>query len=315
MTPVDIGDRLAAIVPAPPGQRLLHHRGATLTGTFRGSESAASFSTAAVFSGASIPVTARFSGTRGHTHDAGTGDQGLSVRFRPAGAEPTDLIAFTLPVFFVRTGAHMLEFLTAVTPASGAEHPEALAAFRRRHPESAAALDASAEGPPAGYLGQRYHAVHAFGMTAPDGVTTWVRFEWHPDVLEERLDPGDAALLPPDYLTAGLADRLPARLTLHARLPRIGDALHDPTARWADPPHLVALGTLMLETCTGDEDLDFDPLRLAAGITAPRDQLAADRSTAYRAARTRRRAAAGVDPPAAQEHPPIPSNSPSQEKP
>ncbi|MFE3189840.1 catalase [Nocardia sp. NPDC059240] len=284
-TPEDIAARMAALTPVPRGQRMLHHRGVTVSGSFRAGPEAARLSTAELFCGRDIPVTARFSGTHGDARDADTGDQGLSVRFAPPGALPTDLIAFTLPVFFVRTGADMIEFLTAAHAG-----PEAMDEFRSLHPESAAALAAADNRPPASYVGQRYHAVHAFGLTAPDGENTWVRLEWHPDAELAPLEADDAAHRPAGYLTDDLLDRLPVGMTLHARLPKPGDPVHDPTTLWAYPPQLVPLGRLTLETRTADRDLDFDPLRLAPGITAPRDRLAADRSALYRVARGERTA-------------------------
>ncbi|WP_067824245.1 catalase [Nocardia inohanensis] len=288
LTPGDLTDRIAETLAAAPGQRMLHRRGVTVIGCFRAEPGARELSSAALFSGEEVAVVARFSGTRGGTHDAETGDQGLSVRFVPASAEPTDLIAFTLPVFFVRSGADMLEFLTAV--GAGPESPDAMGEFRRRHPESAAALGAGGGGAPSSYVGQRYYGVHAFGLAGPGG-TTWARLEWHPDTTLEPLHARESSALAPDYLTRDLAGRLPARMTLRARLPLRGDPVHDPTASWAEPPQLLTLGRMTLETRTVDSDLDFDPLRVAPGMIAPRDRLAADRSAIYRVARARRRAA------------------------
>ncbi|MFI9402964.1 catalase [Nocardia sp. NPDC052316] len=291
LTPTEVGEHLAEVLPAAPGERLQHRRGACAVGVFHPDPAAATLSTAALFA-EPAPVRLRFSGTRGGTdgHDAYTGDQGLSVRFTPADGPPSDLITFTLPVFFVRTGADMFDFITASSPepATGQPNPAALAEFRRRHPESAAALAAATDRAPASYLGQQYYAIHAFGLTNAAGHITWARLEWHPTATLPSLDPHEAGKLPPDYLTTDLARRLPATMTLYARLPAAGDPLHDPTALWADPPQLVRLGELRLETPTDDEDLDFDPLRLPPGITPPRDQLAADRSTVYRVVRTNR---------------------------
>ncbi|MBF6236433.1 catalase [Nocardia otitidiscaviarum] len=306
LTPDELTDRIAAVLAAAPGRRMLHQRGVTVVGHFRAEPVARTLSSAALFSGEEIAVIARFSGTRGDSHDAETGDQGLSVRFVPASAEPTDLITFTLPVFFVRSGADMLEFLTAVS--AGPDSPEAMADFRRRHPESHAALDRGSGGAPGSYAGQRYYSVHAFGLTGRGGGTTWARLEWHPDATVEPLGGDESITLAADYLTDELDSRLPTVMTLHARLPRDGDPVHDPTALWADPPRLLELGRMTLQTRTADADLDFDPVRIAPGITAPLDRLAADRSAIYRLARARRRAAAAVTGAQPQHHSSIPSN-------
>ncbi|WP_405496842.1 catalase [Nocardia sp. NBC_00511] len=283
LTIEQLAARTGEVLEAAPGQRMLHRRAVSATGWFQADPVAAQLSSSAMLGGDAIPVTARFSGTRGGAHDARTGDQGVSVRFSPPAAPPTDLIAFTLPVFFVRTAADMLEFLEA-----GAAGPQAMAEFRARHPEADAALAAAGERAPTSYLGQRYHAVHAFGLADAHGETAWARLQWEPDTLVDPLDVDAAAARSADYLTTDLTDRLPAGLTLYARLPREDDPLHDPTAPWSDPPRLVRLGRMNLETRTAECDLDFDPLRLAPGIAAPLDALAADRSRFYRAARALR---------------------------
>ncbi|AYF74153.1 catalase [Nocardia yunnanensis] len=304
LTPGELTDRIAEVLPAAPGRRMLHQRGITLIGRFRAEPVARELSSAALFSGEEVAIIARFSGTRGGAHDAETGDQGLSVRFVPASAEPTDLIALTLPVFFVRSGADMLEFLTAVS--AGPDAPGAVAEFRRRHPESGAAFDAGSGGAPGSYAGQRYHSVHAFGLAGPSG-TTWARLEWHPETTVEPLDTAESDALAPDYLARELDSRLPTVMTLHARLPRQGDPVHDPTALWADPPRLLELGRMTLETRTADSDLDFDPLRIEPGIAAPLDRLATDRSAIYRLARARRRAVVAMTAAQPQHHSDIPS--------
>lgn len=290
--PDQLTEEIAAVLPTEPGQRMLHSRGVTVTGSFVPDPAAATLTTAEMFSGGSVPVTARLSGTRGGPsgHDADTGDQGLSVRFAPASTAPTDLIAFTLPVFFVRNGTDMLEFLTAVAPDPETGHPsgDAVAAFLERHPEASAAMSAGSGCSPRSYVGQRYYAIHAFGLTDANGHVTWARLEWHPEVELPSIENSEAHEFAPDYLSADLPDRLPARIFLFARLPSPEDPLHDPTALWSDPPQLVRLGILNLEKLTADADLDFDPLRLPVGITAPLDQLAADRSAVYLSARRRR---------------------------
>ncbi|MFF2551193.1 catalase [Nocardia sp. NPDC058058] len=285
-------ERMAELLPAEPHTRLLHSRGTAVTGVFHAEATAAELSTAAIFAGGPVPVVGRFSGTRGdaHGHDAHTGDQGLSVRFALPGEPVVDLTAFTLPVFFVRSGADMLEFFAAIAPdpGTGAPKPEAMTDFTDRHPEAAAALAAGSGLAPASYVSQRYHAIHAFGFIAHDGTQSWARLEWHPEVGLTGLDPVAAGRLPADYLARDLARRLPAHFGLYARLAVDGDAVHDPTALWADPPRLLRLGRLRLDRVIDDHDLDFDPLRLPTGMTAPRDRLAADRSAIYAAARRRR---------------------------
>ncbi|MFD4829372.1 catalase [Streptomyces uncialis] len=269
--PDDLVGGLAAAVGAEPGSRLLHARGTWVAaGTFRALSGAGALSTAAVFSGRRLAVTGRFSGARGgpRAHDAGTADQGLAVRMTLPGGHSMDLIALAQPVFFARTAAELVHLLATAPPPTP---PDA----------------------PAGYLGQCYHSVHAFGLVNADNGTRWARLEWHPERETPRPTREEANTLPPDYLAGSLTGGLPARFTLHARFPAGGDTVHDPTARWAEPGDRTPLGELgigrVLAVPPGPEP-DFDPLNLPHGILPLRDRPARERSTFYRAARARRRA-------------------------
>ncbi|MFF0739151.1 catalase [Streptomyces sp. NPDC004111] len=277
-------EQLAATSDAAPSQRLLHARGTWAQGEFVPSPGAAGISTAPVFAAPRTPVTARFSTTLGGSggHDGDPGDQGLAIR-----VGDLDLVTFTLPVFFVRTGADLVAFLRATRSGD----PAALPAFLREHPEAETALGFAAKARPVpSFTGVTYHAVHAFGLVDAAGTTRWVRLSLRPLHPLPALEPAEALALPGDYLTRDLADRLPARFELTAHLPGPEDELHDPTRLWAGTG-TVPLGTLAL---TGVQEPSaeppFDPLRLPPGVLAPRDRLSKDRSAAYAAARARRHA-------------------------
>ncbi|MDJ0463874.1 catalase [Streptomyces sp. H27-C3] len=277
-------EQLAAATGADPGQRLLHARGNWAEGEFTPSPQAAEISTAAVFAAPRTPVTARFSTTLGGSggHDGDPGDQGLAIR-----AGDLDLVTFTLPVFFVRTGPDLIDFFRAVR----SDDPAAFPAFLRGHPEAATALGFAERARPAtSFTGVTYHAVHAFGLVDAAGATRWARLSLRPLRPLPSLDPAQALAMPGDYLTRDLADRLPAGFELTAQLPGPADELHDPTRLWTGT-ETTPLGTLTLTRPQAPStEPPFDPLRLPQGITAPQDQLSKDRSTAYEAARRLRAA-------------------------
>ncbi|WP_369372700.1 catalase [Streptomyces sp. cg36] len=271
-------EQVAAATGADPAHhRLLHARGAWAAGEFTPSGRAA-----AVFTAPATPATARFSSTLGGPggHDGDPGDHGLAVRIGDL-----DLVMFTLPVFFVRTGAAMAEFLRA----TNSPDPSAVPAFLERHPEAATALELAQQArPAAGFTGLTYHSVHAYGLTDGARRVRWARLSWRPQRPTEPLNPEEAHSRPGDYLSLGLAAELPASLDLVAQLPAPHDEVYDPTRLWSSE-HTVPLGTL---TLTGTEppatEPGFDPLRLPRGVAAPLDELAADRSRVYAAARHRR---------------------------
>ncbi|MFJ7269509.1 catalase [Streptomyces sp. NPDC099050] len=275
-------EQLAAAAGEEPGRRLLHARGVWVKGAFTPSPHAAGISTAGVFSAPRTPVTARFSTTLGGSggHDGDPGDQGLAIR-----VGDLDLVTFTLPVFFVRTGPDLIDFFRATR----SDDPAVFPAFLRGHPEAATALGLAGKArPAASFTGVTYHAVHAFGLVDTAGTTRWARLSLRPLRPLPSLDPALARTLPGDYLTRDLTDRLPAGFELTAHLPGAADEVHDPTRLWTGT-ETVSLGTLTLtRSHVPSTEPEFDPLRLPQGIEAPQDQLSKDRSTAYEAARRRR---------------------------
>ncbi|MGW7417351.1 catalase [Streptomyces sp. NPDC054863] len=281
-------EQVAAATGAGTGDRLLHARGAWAAGEFMPSAEAAGLSSAALFSGngsrtgPGVPATARFSSTLGGAdgHDGDPGDHGFAVRIGGL-----DLVMFTLPVFFVRTGAHMVEFLRA----ANSPDPAAMPAFLERHPEAATAMGLAQQArPAAGFTGLTYHSVHAFGLTDATGAVNWARLSWRPRRPAGPIAAQDARARPQGYLRLGLPAELPARFSLVAHLPGARDEVHDPTGLWSSD-RTVELGTLVLHRAeTPSVEPDFDVLRLPEGIGSPLDRLAADRSRVYAAARRRR---------------------------
>ncbi|ARZ68928.1 catalase [Streptomyces sp. HU2014] len=265
----------AGVVGAASRDRLPHTRGVWVTGRFDPSPEAAALGTAALLTGAEVPVVARFSSMLGGRdgHDGAPGEQGLAVRFHAGDGGEMDLLAGTLPVFFVRTGADMLEYLRAVR----SPDPAAVAAFLERHPEAATATALAETARPAeSFTGVAYHAVHTFGLVDAAGRTRWARLSWQPERPLPALTPDAALARPADYLTADLPHRLPARFRLTAQLPCPDDApvLHDPTRLWSqEPARTAVLGTLVLDAVyvppRGCEPR-FDGGRVPEGFVAPR---------------------------------------------
>ncbi|MFB8275388.1 catalase [Nocardia colli] len=288
-----LAEQVAAATGANLGQRLLHARGGWATGEFIPHPQAARLSTAAMFTTPSTPATARFSSTLGNLdgHDGNPGDHGLATR-----VGGLDLIMFTLPVFFVRNGRDMVEFLRA----TGSDDPAAVPAFLRDHPEAATALGLAEKSRPiTSFTGVEYHSVHAFGLVDAAGAARWARLSWRPLRPLPTLDPVAAQAMPRDYLVTDLADRLPVRFELTAHLPDATDEVHDPTRLWRGT-QTIPLGTLTLTRSESPSaEPDFDTLRVPDGITAPQDQLSKDRSKIYAAARGYRTGRLAIPSPAA----------------
>ncbi|WP_116212963.1 catalase [Streptomyces olivoreticuli] len=275
-----LDDVAAAVGGDASRDRLLHARGVLATGRFTPTAESGELSAAALFAGPSVPVTARFSSTLGG-HDGEPGDQGLAVRFHVGPGQDMDLLAFTLPVFFVRNAPDMLEFLRATNSGD----PAAVSEFAAHHPEAATAMALAEEARPAdSFTGVTYHAVHTFGLVGENGRLRWARLGWEPWWPLEPLSREEALARPADYLTRGLAGRLPSGFRLVARFPGADDlgVLHDPTRVWStSADRSVDLGELMLDAVGVGVTPRFDPLRLLRGFEAPRDELVGVRSGVY----------------------------------
>lgn len=293
----EIVDALEGVSGGPhPGFRAAHARGVFCRGTFTASPEARELSRAQHLQGEPVEATVRFSNGSG---DPGAPDtdrregRGMATKFALPDGTETDIVAITIPVFFVRTAGDFLDFLHArkPDPETGEMDMEKVGAFVAAHPETQAALQLILPTfvPPASYATCAYNSLHAFGLTNAAGETRFVRYRWEPDAGEQVLTEDEISASPPDYLARELADRLSGSqvaFTLTAKLAEDGDPLHDPTVAWPNDRATVTLGRLELTALDPDAESDgevvvFDPTRVTDGIELSDDEILATRPLAY----------------------------------
>ena len=166
-------EAITAISGEHPGHRVAHARGTLLSGTFTPTPNAASLTRAPHMQGEMVRTTVRFSNGGG---DPGVPDyaregRGMAVKFYLPDHSTTDIVALTLPCFFVRTPEDFLEFTRArkPDPETGQPDMEKLGAWFGEHPEAQAAVGASMTAPPpASYAQLTYNSIHAFRWTNSD---------------------------------------------------------------------------------------------------------------------------------------------------
>src|SRR4029079_15768440 len=151
-------------------------KGVVLSGTFTPADTAKQLTRAAHFAGEPSRVTVRFSngGANPESNDAGEGDgRGMAVKFYLPDGSTTDIVALSIPVFFVRTPEEFLEFTLA-----RAESFEKVGEFIGSHPATAQAAQQIAPNliPPRSYATLAYNSIHAFRLTNADGDKRWVRW-------------------------------------------------------------------------------------------------------------------------------------------
>lgn len=304
MDDTELGETLIAAVHAVAGEhdghRALHAKGIGAAGWFTATGDAASITTAGhLQAGVSTPVQIRFSNGTGvpDQPDTSRDGRGFAAKFRLADGSSTDLVALTLPVFFVRTPEAFLELMTAriPDPATGGPDLEKILAFLGEHPEAQPAIELSMVAPaPVSYATARYFGIHAFWYVDATGVRRKVRYHWEPD-SHEVLSDEDASGLDAGYLATELRARLaagPSSFTLVLTLGTDVDDETDPTTAWPDDREHIVAGRLELTEVPEDQAaihaLIFDPTRLVPGIEASDDQILAARSAAYGASYARR---------------------------
>jgi catalase len=284
-------DAIHGISGTHPGFRAVHAKGILCKGTFEATPEAAGLTRAAHMQGDPVPVTVRFSNGSGNPElpDYRQDGRGMATKFYLPDGSKTDIVALTLPRFFVRTPEDFVKFTKAGKPLFGNFAPR-LPLFIATHREALPALRAFlAQKPPASYAACRYNGIHSFKWVDGDGGERWVRYSWLPEAGEETLDGGEAKRRGHDYLREEIADRLgrePARFTLQLQLAGGSDPIDDPTALWPEQRQTVDAGTLELNALEegreqGDDILVFDPTRVTDGIEASDDPILHFRSRAY----------------------------------
>jgi catalase len=292
---VEAVDAINAISGVHPGHRAAHAKGTLLTGTFTPSAEASELTTAAHIQGEPSRVTVRFSNGGG---DPGIPDyaregRGLAVKFYLADGAKTDIVALTLPCFFVRTPEDFIAFTKArldpekLMPDFLGAHPEALPAIQ-------AALGAD---PPESYATCTYNAIHSFRWTDADGRSRWVRYRFEPEASERTLPGEEAKARGRDYLQEEILARGETAFRLLVILGEEGDAVEDPTVAWPEDRSKVEAGRLVLTGPDTERERDgdilvFDPTRVIPGIELSDDPILHFRPRAYSASVERRTASA-----------------------
>jgi catalase len=278
----EIVDAINEISGVHPGHRAAHAKGTLMTGTFTGAGT--DLTTAPHLQGEPVRVTVRFSNGGG---DPGIPDyaregRGMAVKFYLPDGAKTDIVALTLPCFFVRTPEDFLEFTRArkdperLMPDWLGAHPEALTAIQ-------AALGAD---PPVSYATCAYNSIHSFRWIDADGGSRFVRYRWEPEAGEQTLSPEDAKARGRDYLQEDLLARGEIAFRLKAIVATDEDAVDDPTVAWPAEREQVEVGRLVVEGPELERERDgdilvFDPTRVIDGIELSDDAILRFRGPAY----------------------------------
>ncbi len=196
------------------GARANHAKGVVLEGVFAPAPGARALSKAALFSGAQIPVTVRFSDSTGVPNlpdgDPNANPHGMSIKFHLDKGDEVDIVANSLPFFPVATGEEFRDLLQAIVDSpEGSAHPTKAEQFFGSHPAAGAAFGAVKT--PSSFAREIYNGVDTFVFVAADGAKTPFRFKIAPQGGPDYLSPEGAAKLAPNGLIDEIGPRVAAR--------------------------------------------------------------------------------------------------------
>jgi catalase len=276
------------------GSRRSGAKGLCASGYFVGNTVGRNLSSAAVFSGAKVPVIARFSvgGGSPKASDKGRSVRGLALQFDLPGGEQWQTANVSAPVFFVARPEQFAPFMMARTadPATGKPDPAKLKAFNDANPETTRQGAYLAKAPvPASYAAVNYWSTNAFELVGAKGASQFVRWQFVPEAGTLGLSDEQLKSMPDEFLADELRKRVaaaPAVFDFKLQLAEAGDNLTDPTVTWPDSRVVVPAGRLVIdkvEPAAGGacERITFNPLVLPAGIKPSADPVLLARPAPY----------------------------------
>jgi len=282
-------EAIYAVAGRHPGRRAAHAKGTLMAGTFTPSD--AGLTRAAHMGTEPVRVTARLSNGGGNpgVPDYAREGRGLAVKFYLPDGSRTDVVALSLPQFFVRTPEEFLEFTRARKPDPETGRPDVakVGAFIQAHPGALPAIQAAlgAE-PPESYATVAYNSIHAFHWEGGAGGRRAVRYRFEPEEGERTVTDERARELGADYLQKELVARASTAFRMLVVIAGDGDDPDDPTIAWPDDRERVEVGRLELTApdTTRERDGDilvFDPTRVTDGIELSDDPILRFRPRAY----------------------------------
>lgn len=268
-------------------------KGICASGHFVGSEGGRGLSRASVFSGAKVPVVARFSvgGGSPKASDKGKSVRGLALDFQLPNGERWQMANISAPVFFVSKPEQFAPFLQVRTPdpATGKPDPDKLKAFNEANPDTLRQAAWLAKAPvPASYGTVSYWSTNAFEFEGASG-SRFGRWQFVPEAGTVGLTDDQLKTLGDDFLAGELRERAakgPVAFDFRVQLAEAGDNITDPTVAWPDERRTVSAGRLVIDQVAPDMGgacaaMTFNPVVLPAGIKPSADPVLNARAAPY----------------------------------
>ena len=271
------------------GIRKGHAKGVCAVGDFTPSAAATARFDAALFSGAAIPVTYRFSMAGGNpvVPDYARSPRGLAAQFTLTDGSKHNIATLTTPVFGAKNPENFLGLLKASVPgADGKPDLAKIQAFRAAHPDTQPQAQwLAANPPPWSYATAEYFGIHTFYLTDKSGEKAKIRWHLQPKDGVKGLTEAEIAQQNANFLDERLKQRLTDGMVEFDWIISLGEASDsdiDPSVQWPQRPTLNA-GTLRIRA-SGDascSNINFDPNVMSRGFSGSDDPVLKMRSPAY----------------------------------
>ena len=276
------------------GERRNHTKGTCAAGVFVATPEARAYTRSTLFSGAPVPVVARFSMPGGNPKAPDTAKipRGMALEFRLPDGGLQHMTMLNTPVFGAASPQTFFDDIVAKKPdpATGKPDPEKIKAFKASHPDSQPQAEYLAKhNPPPSWANSSYFGIHTFRFVDRANRVTLVRWRFVPEDGEKQMSDDELRSSPPDFLEQKLIARIrhgPVRWTMMLVIGEPGDTENNPTVSWPDNRKVVNAGTLTISSATPQkgaecEKINFDPLVMADGIEPSNDPVLLFRSPAY----------------------------------
>jgi catalase len=277
-----------------PGERRNHIKGTCAAGEFVGLPEARDYTRSALFSGAPIPVVARFSLPGGNptVPDTARIPRGLALEFRLPDGGRHHMTMLNTPVFGAASPGTFHDDIVArkPDPGTGQADPEKIRVFKASHADHRPQAEfLASHNPPVSWVNSSYFGIHTFKFVNGEDQTTLVRWRFVPQDGEERMSDEELQSAPSSFLEQRLLERVkqgPVRWDMALTVGEPGDPEDNPTVAWPAGRKEVRIGTLTIDSASPQkgadcERINFDPLVMADGIEPTNDPVLLFRSPAY----------------------------------
>jgi catalase len=261
---------------------------------FVGSAQGRALSSASVFSGAAIPVIARFSvgGGNPKAPDNARSQRNMALQFNLPGGEVWQMGNISAPIFGAATPEQFLGRLESLAPDAETKKPDAdkIKAFADANPEVLLQGRYFASQPvPASFGATNYWGVHAFGFVDAAGKKQFGKWVFEPVGGVMTLTDDEAKAKGTDFLADDLRQRVAAggvAFDLMLQLAQPGDRIDSAVVPLPAERPKVNLGRLSVKSVSPDATgaclaITYNPMVMPKGVEPSADPMLAARAAPY----------------------------------